>query len=155
MTTIDASTDIGKLRLRVADYSDIPFLPDSVYTQTLSDNSSNLPQCAIILATYILGMLAFKTHRKMGLQLEVWGKEAFDSYKEFLLLTITNPAIMNVALVPISTASDFNTLIQFQSDWQKNYFSGDQSQQLASDALASPNQGGLYGPTLDSRRWAD
>lgn len=147
MTIIDPSTNIGKLRLRVADYGDLPYLPDSVYTQTLSDNDNNLVRSSKVIAMYILGMLAFKTHRRMSVQLEVWGAEAFKNYKEFLLLTVSNPAFMQLSPVPYSAASSgVNPLVQFQGDWNKNYYSGTQSQQLAFDALNSPNDGSLYGP---------
>lgn len=136
---IDYTTNIGRLRLRIADVSDLPFLPDAVYTQVLADNSNNLPRSAITLATYILGMLAFKSHRKMA-QLEVWGKESFDSYKEFLLLTTNNPAFMDISPVPPNIfGTDLHPLMQFTKDWNQNFSSGTQSQQLHWDALGSPN----------------
>ena len=144
---IDFSTDVGKLRLRVSDLSDIPFLPDSVYTQTLSETQGNIPSAAKICATYILGQLSFKTHRKMGLQLECWGKEAFDSYKEFLLLTTTNPAFMDINPMPWGASGTMlDSLLQFQEDWNKQYYSGTQSQKMALDADIGPNDGSRYGP---------
>lgn len=153
--SFDPTTDIGKIRLRIADWSDIPILSDAIIQSTLDDNDSNVPNTARVCAQYILGMLAGKVHRKLGLQLEVFGSEWYQNYKDFLVLTVSNPAFMSFSPVPVGTVDDFNTIIQFQSDWNKNYFEGTQSQQLASDAAASPNQGGLYGPTLDSARWAD
>ena len=77
MTTIDPTTNLGKLRLRIADYGDIPYLPDVVYTQTLIDTNNSLTASAIILAKYILGMLSFQTDRKLGLQLSVNGSQKF------------------------------------------------------------------------------
>ena len=145
MTTIDASTDLGVLRLRVADYGDTPYLPDSVYTQTLTDNSNNLTKCATIIATYILGMLSMKTHRKLA-QVEVWSGEAFAQYKEFLLLTVTNPAFMTIAPIPYGAAGTaLDPLLQFKNDWNRNFYTGTQSQRLAVDAAISPNDGSLYG----------
>lgn len=141
---LDPTTSIGKLRLRVADYSDLPYLPDSVYQSVLDDNDNKLPRSAIVLAYYILGILAHKTHRKMGLQLEVWGKEAFDSYKEFLLLTVNNPAFMNLSILPYSKAAEFSPLIQFADDWNKNY-AITQSQDMAFEGSIGPNDGSLYG----------
>ena len=41
MAVIDPSTNIGKLRLRLADWRDIQWLPDAVYQQTLDDTSNN------------------------------------------------------------------------------------------------------------------
>lgn len=148
MTVIDPTTNLGRLRLRCADFSSIPYLPDSVYLQTLVDQGNDLPRTAKICATYILGMLAFKTHRKMGLQLEVWGREAFESYKEYLLMLVSNPAFMDVS--PIAAVSlvsgQRNVLADFVSDWNQNYYYGTQSQSLALNSDISPNDGSREGP---------
>lgn len=144
---LDPTTNIGKLRLRVADYSDLPYLPDTVYTAVLVENGDNLPRSAVQLAHYILGIMSHKTHRKMGLQLEVWGAEAYSNYRDFLMLTISNPAFMNISPLPYVSSAEFSPMIQFQSDWNRAYSEGTQSQALASDAAISPNDGALYGPT--------
>lgn len=154
---IDPSTNIGKLRLRIGDYSDLPFLPDSVYTQVLSDNDDNLNASAITLAKYILGQLAFQTHRKMGIQMEVWGSEAYKNYKDFLLMTVKDPSFMDLSMLPYATTDEFNPIFQFQQDWNKNFPNGTESQQLASNGSLSPNDGSLYGPVGNQpiERWAD
>ena len=147
MTVIDTTTDLGKLRLRVADFSDLPYLPDNVYTQTLIDNDNNLAVTAKICATYILGILSFKTHRKVGLQLENWSGEAFAQYKEFLLLTVKDPAFMTTA-PPVPYGGSTVTpasYAQFVSDWKKLYYRGAEDQQNAFGASVSPNDGGLLG----------
>lgn len=144
MASLDPTTNIGKLRLRVADYGDIQYLPDSVYYATLADNDDNLQRSTVTIASYILGGLSSKTHRKLA-SLEVWGSENFQNYKEFLMLTIKDPAFMNVSPIPYSASgTDVHPLIQFASDWNRN-FPVTQSQQLASDAQTSPNDGSLYG----------
>lgn len=142
--SLDPTSNIGKLRLRVADYSDLPYLPDSVYHSVLADNNNNLPRSAKIIAQYILGMLSHKTHRKLA-QLEVWGAEAYKNYKDYLLLTVTNAAFMDLSPIPVSTSAEYNPLIQFQQDWNKNSTNGTDSQQLAFSATLSPNTGGVYG----------
>lgn len=148
---IDPSTPVGKIRLMVSDLSDIPFLPDSVYSQALLDNNNNIPQSAKQCSMYILGMLAFKTHRKMGLQLEVWGKEAFDSYKEFLILVTTNPAFLSYSPIPYSASgTTVPPLIQFQNAWKENFPRGTEDQQLNLNALYSPNDGSVTGPFVIS-----
>ena len=140
MATIDPSTNLGKLRLRCADYGDLPYLPDSVYTQTLTDNNNSLPTSAKICATYILGMLSFKTHRKIGLQLENWSGEAFTQYKSYLLLITTNPNFMDISPIPYNVNGDaLHPLIQFSKDWNLNYAQITQSQQMKWDALGSPS----------------
>lgn len=145
---VDPSTALGQCRLRTADFGDMPYLPDSVYLQALSDNNQNVVTASKICATYILGQLAFKTHRKMGLQLEVWGAEAFQNYKEFLLLTVTNPSFADYSPIPLQSLSegDQNALANFISDWNRNYYNGTQSQDMALTADIGPNDGGRYGP---------
>ena len=142
---IDPTTDLGKVRLRCGDFGDIPWLPDTVYTQAITDSSGNLSTASKTCATYILGMLAFKTHRKMGLQLENWAGEAFTHYKEFLLMTVTNPAFMDLSPIPYATTSDkSNSLALFQESWNRNFTRGTEDQQLNTNALYSPNEGGPY-----------
>ena len=142
MATIDPSTDLGRLRLRCADFSDLPYLNDATYLQTLADNDNNLARSAKICATYILGMLSHKTHRSMGLQLQVWGNQAFEQYKQYLLLTIKDPAFMDISPIPYSASgTEVNPLIDFQKSWNRCYYTGTQSQALANDADISPNDG--------------
>jgi hypothetical protein len=91
----------------------------------------------------ILGTLAFKTHRKMGLQLEVWGREAFESYKEYLLLIVTNPNFMDISPIPVNIAgTTVHSLIKFQNEWNLNYSQITQSQQMTWDAIGSPSSTG-------------
>jgi hypothetical protein len=145
MTVIDPSTDLGKLRLRCADFSDLVYLPDAVYLQTLADNNNSLPISAKICATYILGMLSFKTHRKIGLQLENWSGEAFTQYKEYLLLIVSNPNFMDISPIPYNVnGTTLHPLIKFQEDWNSNYAQITQSQQLAMDAIGSPSSSALW-----------
>lgn len=143
MTIIDPSTDLGKLRLRCGDWQDLPWLPDAVYVQTLEDNSGNLPRTAKTCAVYILGMLSFRTHKKLA-QIESWSSEAYQNYKDFLLLTVANPNFMDVSPVPYSTSVD-SPITQFMKDWNQNYYGGTESQSLAAGALRSPNDGSVYG----------
>jgi hypothetical protein len=142
---IDPTTNVGKLRLRVGDVSDIPFFPDSVYEATLTDEDDNLPRAARRMAQYILGTLSAKTHRKLA-QLEVWGQEYFDNYVKFIKLTILNPMFMDISPVPYGSGSEeqVHPLIQFQQDWNKNY-AITQSNQMALDADNSPNDGSRLG----------
>lgn len=133
--------------MRLGDVSDLPFLPDSLYDAVYAEQDSNLNRAVVACGQMILAQLAFKTHRRMSVQAEVWGKEAFDSYKTFLLMTIKDPSFMNIAPLPYSgSGTDLHPLVQFQQDWNQNYYRGTQSQQLAVDASISPNDGSLYGP---------
>ena len=136
---LDPTSNIGIVRLRIADYSDLPYLNDVVIQSVLDSNSDDIPKSAKTCALYILGMLSHKTHRRMSPALEVWGKEAFDSYKEFLLLTVSNPNFMSVAPVPYSTTAEYSPIIEFQNNWNANYYNITEAQQLARHADISPN----------------
>lgn len=131
--SLDPTSNLGKLRLRVADYSDLPLLPDSVYHSVLEDNGNNLTRSAKVIAQYILGMLAHKTHRKLA-QLEIWGAEAYKNYKDFLLLTVSNPAFMDLSPVPVVTSVESNPLIDFQNHWNANFTCTTEAEQLANYA---------------------
>lgn len=142
---IDPTTNEGKLRLRLSDWSDIPFLPSTVYQQTLIDNDNNLQKCTSVLGGYILGILSQRTHRKLA-NLEVWGNEAFQSYLQFLEKIIKDPAYSGVSPIPYMAKGDgFNPIVDFVDDWKRNYYNGTESQQLAIDAERSPNDGSRFG----------
>lgn len=127
---IDPTTSLGKVRLRIADVGDLPYLADSVIQSTLDDNGDNVMNAAKTCAMYVLGMLAHKTHRKLA-QLEVWGAEAFTAYKEYLMLAHTNPAFMDFSPVPYSSAAEFSPILDFQKNWNANFTNGTEAQQLA------------------------
>lgn len=119
---IDFSSNIGKIRLRIGDTGDLPFLPDEVINNTLLDNSNDLPKTAQTCAQYILAMLAFKSHKKM-VQLEIWGGEAFSQYRTFLLDTITNPAFMSYSPIPygVQSEGEENPIQKFMENWNDNW----------------------------------
>ncbi len=143
--TIDPTTDLGKIRLRVGDFLDIQVLPDAVYTQTITDTknidgSSNLVRASLICAQYILASLAFGTHQKLQL-IEVWGAEAFTNYKQFLTMISKDPAYLGFAPTPYgASGTDLHPILQFQQDWLNNYAYGTQSQQLHLTALGGVPQ---------------
>lgn len=148
---LDPTSNIGKVRLRVGDYSDLPYFPDDVYLSVIQDNNGNLPKAATTMATYILAMLTHETHQKLA-QIEVWGAEAFQNYMAFVKGVILNPNLSSIAPIPYTpvTVDEFGCpvevpLIQFQRDWNKNYANGTQSQQLHFDAQFQNNFLGTVG----------
>lgn len=141
---IDPTTSLGKVRLRIADVGDLPYLSDSVIQSTLDDNDDNLKVAAKICAMYVLGMLSHKTHRKLA-QMEVWGAEAFESYKTYLMLAHTNPAFMDFSPVPYSSSAEFSPILDFQKSWNQNFTAGTEAQQLAFNADLSPNDNSRTG----------
>ena len=142
---IDPTTNEGKLRLRLSDWSDIPLLPSSVYQQTLLENDNNIQRCTTILGSFILGLLSQRVHRKIS-NLEVWGNEAFDSYLKFLEKIIKDPAYSGISPIPyMAQGSGTNDIVDFVDDWKRNYYNGTEAQSLAIDADRSPNDGSRYG----------
>jgi len=135
---IDPTTALGKVRLRIADVGDMPYLSDSVIQSTLDDNAGNVVQAAKVCAYYVLGQLAHKTHRKLA-QLEVWGAEAFTAYKQFLTMTVTNPGYMDFSPLPYSSNADFSPILDFQRAWNSNFIGGTEAQQLSFAADISAN----------------
>lgn len=121
MTIIDPSTPLGKVRLRIGDWSDLPILNDAVITSALTDCQENVPRAAALCAQYILATLTFKTHRKLA-QLETWSNEQFEHYVEFLKTTVLNPHLMATAPVPYSGGLDEDhPLIAFVEEWNSSY----------------------------------
>lgn len=89
---------IDRIKLAVGD-TEAPFwLDDSVYEYAL--NTANYKENAAIkaCANYILGVLSKNAHEKL-VQIEIYGKEYFDSYKEFLLTVIRNPMSGNSSTI--------------------------------------------------------
>jgi len=119
MPLIDPTTPLGKIRLRIGDFRDIPLLPDSVLVSALTDCQNSVPRASALCAQYILAMLTAKTHRKLA-QLETWSNEQFEHYVQFLKLTILNPHFMATAPVPYVRADDKeHPLIAFVEQWNE------------------------------------
>ena len=115
---VDYSTSIGKVRCRIGDISDLPFLSDDIINSVIVESGNNLSVAAQTCANYILAQLAFKSHKKM-VQLEVWSGEVFANYRQFLLDTISNPALMSYSALPVLITGDGtdSDLKQFTEDW--------------------------------------
>lgn len=122
MTVIDPSTPIGKIRLRIGDWSDLVILPDAVIDSAIIDCEGSLPRAASLCAQYILATLSFKTHKKLA-QIETWSNEQFENYMHFLKTVVLNPAFSSV-YVPVAYNGDQSVqhpLIAFVADWNSNY----------------------------------
>jgi hypothetical protein len=151
MAILDPTTNIGKLRLRVADWQDLQIFPDNVYQSALDDNQGSLPRAALLMAQYILASLTAQTHQKMY-QVEVFGKEWFDNYVIFMKMTILNPNLMTIAPIPYGAGivdavgkPIVHPLVQFQKDWNLNYSSGTQSEYMHLTAAGGFLSGETYG----------
>lgn len=132
---LDPTTNIGKIRLRVADYSDLPIFPDSVYQSALDECNNYLPRAAVLMAQYILASLTCRTHQRM-VQLEIWDGEYFTNYLAFVKATILNPNLMQIAPTPYGASTDTtHPIIQFQKDWNLNWSAGTQTEQMHITAI--------------------
>lgn len=136
MPSIDASTPLGKCRLRTADYGDLPLLPDSVYLTTLAENNDNVQRSSTICATYILGMFAQGCHQKMSF-LEIWSGEKYKQYESYLTKIAKDPTFNGSSPIPYTGASSTaakNPLIAFVEDWENSYQKPTQSEDLSNIA---------------------
>lgn len=121
---IDPTTSVGKIRLRIGDWSDLPILPDVVLQSALDDCKGNVPRASALCAQYILATLTAKTHKKLA-TVEIWSGEQFNNYVTFLKMTIMNPHHMDISPIPYSGMSDPenpNPLIKFTEVWNKNFW---------------------------------
>ena len=114
---IDYTSSVGKVRLRIGDVGDLPFLPDGVIQGAVEDNGNNLPAAAQLCAQYILAQLAFRGHKKMA-QMEIFGSDVFNQYRTFLIDTVSNPVFMSSSAIPyLVTTTEKGKLEQLVSDW--------------------------------------
>jgi hypothetical protein len=138
------STSVGKIRLRIGDWQDLPILPDSVIESAITDCQNNVPRAAQLCAQYILATLTAKTHRKMS-NLETWSGEQFDNYVKFIKMTILNPHLMTTSPVPYAGDSEESPMNSFIRYWNHSFAfertGGDYSGDLFSIA-----DNGIYGP---------
>lgn len=135
---IDPTSPIGKVRLRIADVNDMPYLSDGVIQSALDESSGSVVQASKTCAMYVLGMLAHKTHRKMN-QLEVYGEQAFFAYKSYLMLCYKDPAFMDFSPVPYSSTAEFSPILDFQKNWNAAFTNGTEAQQLAFTGDLNPD----------------
>ena len=127
---IDITTDVGKVRVRVGDILDIPFLDDSVYTYVISSKSGNLYAAAKECAQYILAMMATRTHTKLD-QLEVFGSDTYKNYQDFLVRLTRDVSFSSATLLPFGALIQQNKdLVKFKTYWDENYYAGTQLEDL-------------------------
>lgn len=120
---IDPTTPLGKVRLRIGDWSDLPILPDSVITAALADCQDNIPRASALCAQYILATLTSKTHKKLA-QLETWSGEQFSNYVKFLQMTVLNPHMMAIAPIPyVGDRDKIHPIQEFLESWPEGYTS--------------------------------
>ena len=90
---------VHRIRLTCGD-TEMPYwLEDSMYEYALSVANGNEKAATKQCAQYILAALSRNAHEKL-VQIEIYGKEYFDNYKEFIQMVIKNPSSGNIAPIP-------------------------------------------------------
>ena len=90
---------VHRIRLTCGD-TDMPYwLEDSMYEYALSVASGNEKAATKQCAQYILAALSRNAHEKL-VQIEIYGREYFENYREFIMTVIRNPASGAVAPIP-------------------------------------------------------
>lgn len=84
MATLDLTKAVDRIRLKIGDTNDLQFFPDAVYQQVLDTNNQDEAKTALDMAQYIYGMLCGRGYRERLGQIEIYGREAVQSYKNFL-----------------------------------------------------------------------
>lgn len=142
---IDPTSNVGKIRLRIGDYSEFPFFPDEVYLSALEDSNNSVPKASQLMATYMLALLTSQSHQKLA-HIEVYGAEHFQNYLKFVRLIVLNPNFMDLSPMPYvaQVVNEYGEvvelpLVQFQKDWNANYTSLTQSQDMHLTAYATYN----------------
>ena len=114
---LDPSSPVGKIRLRIGDWGDVPILTDAIIISAIEETNYHLPSAAKLCAGYVLASLTQRTHKR-ALQIEVWGQEAFSNYLTFLRVMYKDPAISDMAPIPYCPASR-NDILEFMKEWKK------------------------------------
>lgn len=131
MAVIDPTTNLGRVRLRVGDFTDFQIFPDSVYESTLIDCANNVPQASKLMAQYILATLSMRVHERLG-NVEVFGSDYAKQYVAFIKTTILNPNMMEIAPIPYGSGIAVEQkLLKFREDFNNNYSAGTQDQLMS------------------------
>lgn len=89
-TNNPATSAIDRMRLTVGDvFCDMEYLQDDVYDYLLDKYTNNEGKASLEAARYILALLARNARERAG-EIEVYGREFFQNYKEFLLLIVND-----------------------------------------------------------------
>lgn len=83
MATIDMNIPRDRVRLAIADTSDLPMLDNSTIDYVLTKNNNNEPASIKECAGYVLGILSQDTDSRLD-RLQFYGAQAFTQYKAYL-----------------------------------------------------------------------
>ena len=83
MATIDMNIPRDRVRLAIADTSDLPMLDNSTIDYVLNKNSNNESASIKECAGYVLGILSQNTDSRLD-RLQFYGSQAFNNYLVYL-----------------------------------------------------------------------
>lgn len=93
-TNNPATSAVDRVRLIVGDtMTEIEYLSDDTYEYLLTKHNNNETASALEAARYILGSLARYSRQRTG-DIEVYGAEMFNNYKDFLVELLRNPQML-------------------------------------------------------------
>ena len=96
MATIDLSTDVGKVRMAIADVIDPVVFSDAVIQQGLTNNNNDVNLTIKQFASYMLGQLSLNTDERLD-KLQFYGSQKFAQYLKYLT------TVINSANTPLNT----------------------------------------------------
>ena len=90
---------VARIRLACGDTEQPYWLDDSTYQYALHQSNNNEKQATKQCAFYILAQLTRNAHEKL-VQIEIYGREYFENYRDFIMMVIKNPMSGAVAPIP-------------------------------------------------------
>jgi hypothetical protein len=137
---IDYNTALGRVRLRISDLSDIPYLTDNIILASLTRNNNNENLTAKECSMYILGMMSGNSHQKF-MAVEVFGNQIFEQYQKYLMMLYRDPNFSGISPIPYSSSSPVGTkevskINTFIANNEKAYvhYNSDETLQFIADA---------------------
>lgn len=90
---------VDRIRLTCGDTETPYWLENGMYEYALTVANGNEKAATKQCAQYILAALSRNAHEKL-VQIEIYGREYFENYREFIMSVIRNPASGGVAPIP-------------------------------------------------------
>lgn len=117
MATIDLSTDIGKVRMAIADVIDPVVFSDAVIQQGLTNNNNDVNLTIKQFASYMLGQLSLNTDERLD-KLQFYGSQKFAQYLKYLTTVVnsTNSALNTTVAQPYFSGVDKEDVVANKCD---------------------------------------
>lgn len=119
--TLDPTTPIGKVRLRVGDTTDGLYIyPDSVYQSTLDENNGSVNRASRTMCFYILAVMVQDSNVTLGV-LSLYSADTAKAYTEYLKMMIKDSTFNGLCPIPYFGGADTpNPVVEFDETWTNN-----------------------------------